>query len=248
MNDHFFIAGAQRSGTSYLYLMLAEHPEIEMAEPSFPEPKFFLLDRLFDLGKDYYEKNYFTGKKHAWLRGEKSVSYMETEKSAERISRFYPDAKIIFLLRDPVKRAISNYLFSVSNGLETFSMEEAFYNEADRVGRYDRDKVSVSPFAYLSRGRYVDFISMYEKYFPRENLYILLLEDLISDRSVLKDLFRFLRVSLDFFPQSWGKTVNPGDKGDHELNKELENYLVGYFAEPNASLSERYGISFSAWT
>ena len=84
MFEHFFIAGAQRSGTSYLYHILAEHPEIEMAKPLRPEPKFFHVDALFERGLDYYRHHFFEGKAGAWLRGEKSTSYMESEKAAGR--------------------------------------------------------------------------------------------------------------------------------------------------------------------
>jgi hypothetical protein len=44
VSDHFFIVGAQRSGTTYLYHLLSEHPSINMATPVWPEPKFFLID------------------------------------------------------------------------------------------------------------------------------------------------------------------------------------------------------------
>ena len=98
MYDHFFIAGAQRSGTTYLYYVLAEHPDIEMAQPVRPEPKFFLTDALFERGLAYYHEQFFPGKPGARLRGEKSTSYMESEKAAQRISRSFPDARIVFML------------------------------------------------------------------------------------------------------------------------------------------------------
>ena len=59
MTRHFFIAGAQRSGTTYLYRLLDEHPEIEMAKPERPEPKFFLLDELHARGLKFYENHFF---------------------------------------------------------------------------------------------------------------------------------------------------------------------------------------------
>jgi hypothetical protein len=48
----FIIAGAQRSGTTFLYNLCDDHPDIYMAKPCFPEPKFFHVDDEFDKGGD----------------------------------------------------------------------------------------------------------------------------------------------------------------------------------------------------
>jgi hypothetical protein len=58
--SRFFIVGAQRSGTTYLWHALNHHPEICMASPVRPEPKFFMQEELWKKGKDYYERAYFS--------------------------------------------------------------------------------------------------------------------------------------------------------------------------------------------
>jgi hypothetical protein len=245
--EYFFIAGAQRSGTSYLYCLLAEHPEIEMAKPIRPEPKFFLIDALFERGLEYYKNHFFEGKEGAWRRGEKSVSYMESEKVAERIARYFPEAKLLFLLRDPVERAISNYWFSVNNGLETMSMSEAFLHEEERWLDYDHQHVSASPYAYLRRGRYIDYISTYEHYFPPENIKVILLEQLVKSINIVTDLYAFLGVAPDFMPATYDQIINRGDKPSYILPLNLEYYIIDYFAETNACLAERFGLDLTAW-
>ena len=55
----FIIGGAPRSGTSWLYQVLDMHPEIHMAKPIKPEPKFFLIDKLYEKGIEYYAKTWF---------------------------------------------------------------------------------------------------------------------------------------------------------------------------------------------
>ena len=149
MIKHFFIAGAQRCGTTYLYTLLDEHPEIEMAKPFKPEPKFFLKDSLFSKGLSYYESHFFGSKPSAWLQGEKSTTYIESETAAKHIVHAFPDAKILIVLRNPIERAISNYWFSVNNGIETAPIEEAFINEEQRRLNYDHSRFSTSPFVYL---------------------------------------------------------------------------------------------------
>jgi hypothetical protein len=49
----FIIAGAPRGGTTYLYNVLDQHPDIYMAKPGAPEPKFFLVDDEHRKGLEY---------------------------------------------------------------------------------------------------------------------------------------------------------------------------------------------------
>lgn len=241
--NHFFIVGAQRSGTTYLHTLLAEHPEIEMAKPVRPEPKFFLVDALFNRGLDYYE-TFFEGKHTARIRGEKSTSYIEAEKAALRINHCFPNAKIIFVLRNPIERAISNYWFSVKNGLENMPMEEAFLRE-DRD--YDSTQISVSPYAYLERGRYLDYIHMYEKYFLRSSILIVIFERLIEEAREIQRIYDFLGASSGFIPDALGEIVNKGEKPDCKLSHKMECYLEDYYAKPNAQLAEYLEANLDEW-
>ncbi|NOH04655.1 MAG: sulfotransferase [Chloroflexi bacterium] len=246
--EHFFIAGAQRSGTTYLYRLCAEHPQVEMAHPVKPEPKFFITDVLFEKGIDYYETNFFFGKSETKIRGEKSTSYIEIETAANRISRFLPSSKIVFILRDPLERAVSNYWFSVKNGFESLSIEQAFMREEERLQNYDKTKVSVSPYAYLRRGRYIDYIEMYEKYFRAGQIYILLYEDLINSVQPLRDLYAFLGVDVNYEPKSLNTIINANEeKPDKVLDPSLRRYLREYFEECNFRLSEKLGRPLTNW-
>ncbi len=247
MTEYFFIAGAQRSGTSYCYALLAEHPEIEMAKPLRPEPKFFHTDALFERGLDYYTSNFFENKHSAWLRGEKSTSYIESEKAAKRIACCFPKAKILFVLRDPIERAISNYWFTVNSGLETLSISEAFLHEEERWANYDPERFSVSPYAYLRRGRYIDFISTYERYFPWVNIKIILYEQLVGSQETLQAIYTFLEVTSDFTPVSLDTVINKEERLDASVSPNLLQYLTDYFAESKARLEEQFGLDLTIW-
>ena len=246
--EHFFIVGAQRSGTTHLYHLCDEHPEIVMAKPVKPEPKFFIHDSLFRLGKDYYKKKYFQETDKAKILGEKSTSYIEIEQAAERISQTFPSAKIIFLLRNPITRAVSNYWFSVDNGFETLAMEKAFREEENRWQNYDASKISVSPFAYLRRGRYLQYIAMYEKYFPAEQIHIMIHERLVKTAQPLRSLYSFLGVDQNFFPTTLHKIVNANkNKPKIKLDPELEKYMREYFEDYNLYLAQRLGDTLLEW-
>ncbi len=246
--DHFFIAGAQRSSTTYLYHLCAEHPQIEMAQPVKPEPKFFITDALYQQGIEYYERQYFQRKDGIILRGEKSTSYIEVEKAAQRISTHFPNARIIFILRDPIERAISNYWFSVKNGLEKLPIEQAFMMEESRREQFDPSVVSVSPFAYLRRGRYIDYLEMYTKYFSRDQIFIAIQEKITHSKELLRELYTFLGVESGYVPDSIYKIINANDeKPSQPISDELRQYLLSYFAEPTAALEHWLGFPLEQW-
>jgi len=243
---HFFIIGAQRSATTYLYHLLDAHPEVEMTQPVKPEPKFFMLDDLYERGLDYYKAQFFTGKPGARLFGEKSTSYCESEKAAQRIADSYPQAKILYLLRDPVDRAVSNYWFSVNNGLETLPMDEAFKRESERLDNYDHDRVSVSPFAYLRRGHYLVYLRLYERYFPAEQIKVIIHERLIGSPDSARSLYQFLGAASDFTPSTLHQTFNASE-GKTELSLEVERFLTAYYARTNADLAQHLGLALDEW-
>lgn len=247
MDEHFFIIGAQRAGTTYLYSALDSHPEIEMAKPVRPEPKYFLNTESEAISIDAYRRAYFPGKPGAWLLGEKSTSYLESEKAAQRIATTFPYARLVVMLRDPVRRAISNYYFSVENGLETAPIEVAFHQEEERL-RTDRATTSVSPFAYLSRGRYIDYIERYERYFRREQIIILIHEQFLGSVAAYQKLCARLGVGTTHIPPTLNQRINATTLAQAPLSDALEAYLRDYFAAPNQRLAEEYGLDLGCWS
>lgn len=248
MTKHFFVVGAQRTGTTYLYHMLAEHPEIEMAAPLQPEPKFFHLDHLYERGLDYYYSTFFSGKPGAKRLGEKTTTYIESQKAAQRISECFPDAHIIILIRNPIERAISNYWYTFNNGLETLPMAEAFYKEEERWQDYDHEHISASPYAYLRRGCYLEYIEMYERFFPAGQITIIIHEQLFAQPEVIiSDVYSTLGVAGDYLPSRRDEKINAAAKAETPLDPALEGYLRAYFAGWNARLAAHLGRNLSAW-
>ncbi len=87
---HLLVIGAQRCGTTWLQKALAAHPEIAMARPSAPEPKVFLTDERSALGREWYERTYFGHATDERIRGEKSTSYLEDVRCADRAMAVLP--------------------------------------------------------------------------------------------------------------------------------------------------------------
>lgn len=248
MSSHFFIIGAQRSATTYLYQMLAAHPEIEMAKPSYPEPKFFLRDDLFTRGLDFYATHFFSDNSLSKLKGEKSTSYLEYEIVAQRLAKCYPNAKLIVLMRDPIARAISNYWFSQNNGLETWSLEKAlFADPGERISNRS-NSISVNPFAYLQRGRYINFIKVYDKYFPTSQIFGILTEELLGNLEKLQAVYAYLGVSSNFQPKEIHQRFNESIKSDIDaLSPKLRHNLNEYFFETNNRLADRFNFDLARW-
>jgi len=141
----------------------------------------------FAQGKTYYEKLHFSQKKSTRVHIEKSTSYLEKPYVAERIKAYFPNATIIVLMRNPVERAISNYFFSQTNGLETRSIEEAFAKNEDESSTPCLE-TSVSPFAYVKRGFYAQSLKEWKKHFTSSQFKILLFEELISSKRPIQRL------------------------------------------------------------
>lgn len=206
-NRHFFIVGAQRSGSTYLYELLSEHPEIEMNQPSVPEPKFFLAEGS-EFRKNEYLQRFFPDCQTP-IRGEKSTSYLEVKDAARRISIAFPDATIVVILRNPIERAISNYWFSVQNKFETLSIDQALLADLAQERQY-KGNLSVSPYRYLKRGRYIEYLEVYAHFFALKQLQILVFEDFVNNRLAVSNLYQALGVRGDFHPPSLSSVVNKG--------------------------------------
>lgn len=218
-----------------------------MAQPVRPEPKFFVKDELYTRGIDFYETHFFSGKTSAWLRGEKTTSYIESERAARRIAHHYPKARIIILMRDPIARAVSNYWFSQEHGLETWPLEKALRSETPQRPGVDYDQVSVNPFDYLRRGRYMDFIDLYDSLFSSEQVCGLLYEQLPGNLPLVQALYTWLGVSRDFEPARLHLVVNKGKARNEKLSPSLKAYLVDYYADANARLAARFEYTLEDW-
>lgn len=244
--NHFFIVGAQRCGTTYLYHVLDEHPEICMAKPVKPEPKFFLDESCLSIGYPEYRRRYFAACSTAGrVFGEKSTSYIESDEAIGRIHAMLPKSKLLVILRDPVERAISNYWFSRENGLEVRTPEEVFLKRT--TPRPVCRSTSVSPFAYLERGEYASYLKRLQRVFVGGNVKVLIHEEFVGRRESVGAVYRFLDVDSGFVPACLTERINrrtmSGDVDDEEIVKCLEQYYKPHIEE----LEQFLGRDLSVW-
>lgn len=244
---HLLVIGAQRCGTTYLSGLLDAHPQITMARPARPEPKVFLSDESVDKGLAWYRDTYFAHATTESLLGEKSTSYIEDPVAAVRARKVLGEAEIVVLLRDPVERAVSNWRFSTDNGLEQRPLVDALLQNLTSGTDWDEQRTSVSPFAYLERGRYADYLPAWSAAFPSKT-HVLFLQELRTDDAAVGKLYAALGVDAGFRPPARDERVNQSLEPTPELAPELVERLRGYFAASDAALGRLVGRDLPWWS
>lgn len=230
MSRHALIIGAQRSGTTFLNQVLGAHPDIAVAQPSRPEPKFFLDEECLRKGRDWYDRTYFSHHPDAAVKVDKSTSYIESPQAAERAAKIVGDAVIFVSLRDPVARAVSNWRFSTTNGFEERPLDVALAENLRSSSDWDPAATSVSPFAYLERGRYADYLTPWLDHFgPAVRVWFL--ENLAANAEVIGDVYRHAGVDDSFLPDDMSSPVNASTGEAPELDAGLEAELREFFAD-----------------
>ncbi len=183
----FFIIGAPKAGTTSLHYYLDQHPEIQMStikEPNFfapPDGSAHEKRRVGDLGK--YERLFDAA---VAVRGEASTSYTDHPRRSgvpQRIKQFVPDAKFLYLVRDPIARTMSHYRHLVAGEGERRPLAEI-------IGERPRgDSPCVCPSLYALQ------LELYLRDFPQERVLVIDQAELLADRrSTLSEIFAFLSV------------------------------------------------------
>lgn len=190
---NFFVIGAPKCGTTTLYHLLKQHPQIYM--PSVKEPGFFSSDRQYARGLDYYVESFFRNADRWPVRGEATPWYLYPPQVPERIAAAVgEDARFIAILRDPVERTYSMYLDQVRRGTEHLPFEEALQMEPRRS---DEAGPLVNPYvsAYAECSHFATHLHRYIDRFGPDRLLVLLQDDLAAaPENVVRTIHRFLRI------------------------------------------------------
>ena len=240
MTGHLLVIGAQRSGTTYLQSLLDSHPDITMARPARPEPKVFCDAEASARGSRWYRATYFAHASSEHLLGDKSTSYIEDAAAPGRAAAMLGEPHIIVMLRDPVKRAVSNWRFSTANGLETRPVETALRENLTQETPWDHETSSVSPFAYLERGRYMDYLAPWMATFPN-TMHVLFMEEPWRTVPLLAGLWKDLGVDVGAGPEPPVEAVDRSDGDPPALSDELLGRLKSYYEASNRALTAHLG-------
>jgi hypothetical protein len=176
----WLVCGAQRSGSSSLWMLLQQHPQI-FVPASTKEINFFSHE--FDRGIPWYS-SLFENARPDQMPGEVSPYYLiRSDITAPRIASTLPDAKLIFVLRNPVDRALSMYRFDVGRGKYSDVYAKSFEEILEEpVGR-----------SYIANGEYARLLTPFVEHFSREQILVLVSETFFRNvRTEMNRVYAFL--------------------------------------------------------
>jgi hypothetical protein len=222
----FIIIGAQKSATTSMFKYLSEHPGIIM--PADKEAPFFSNTELFNQGWSSFIENYFPKAPIDKLWGTASPQYMGDHRAAQRIAEQNPGAKLIAILRNPIERSYSHYTMSKRRELDNRDFDQVvneLLNE-EHLQQYRQTPPPEHNFGYESGegyesnedthfycvwSEYGRILKQYRKYFAKEQLLVLYMDELISDpKSSINKVTAFLGLQEEYTPANLGKVYHKG--------------------------------------
>lgn len=243
----FLVLGPQKSGTTALYQYLTAHPNIYPA--SSKEIFFFDFEYEYNHGLDWYRSHFPVLPEFSYLTGEASATYFNNLKAPERIAKLLPNVKLIFIMRDPIDRAISDYYMKFRNGLESRSIEEAIISEIEFLKKESVNFLDPgSRFfnkhkGYVRNGLYFYFLKTYMNLFEPQRITFVTSEKLLnSPRKTMKNIFEFLGIE-DY--QGHYSVINKGGYSNN-TNQLVINELSNFFTVHNQLLEDSINIKL-AW-
>lgn len=228
----FIGIGAGKSGTTWLADNLQKHPRIYI--PAIKELRFFNMYKgeseqvknpNYNKSLQWYHK-YFRNARDGQVKGEITPAYMKNENSSRDIFSYNPKIKIIVILRDPIQKTFSQFLFRKQLGLTATS---------------DFDTEVRRSHFLPSQALYFEQLDRYFTLFPRENIAVYIFEEVFSDvKKFYKSVTDFLGVE-EFYPEGLDRksniTMAPKFQFINTLYCGMKN-----FVDSRKSLDFSYGI------
>ena len=151
---------------------------------------------------------------------------------------FGPNLQLLMTVRDPVKRAISNYWMEVERNHEVRDIATAIL---------DHDSALEEDFDYLKRGHYHRDIGRFLEHFPRKQLLITRLEDMAANTSAVLNTM-VCWIGADPFPPDQDHARQRVGHYGNVTPSGVTSFLAEHYAESNRLLHEEYGVQIDDWT
>ncbi len=188
---NMFIAGVNKAGTTWIFHLLKNHPDIQFSskkelnyfDQTYPE-KLEEYHSYFDFD---LEKKYFA---------EGTPAYIRSADTAEKIKEYNPEAKIIIMLRDPIKRLLSQFYFRKQIGKipEKLTIEQAI-NSKDII--------------IVSDSHYEKLIPPWLRIFNQNNIKIISMEKALKNMTEFwSDIQKFLDIQSIPVPETAHQSKN----------------------------------------
>lgn len=226
----FLIIGSMKCGTTSLVKYLSAHPKVFIAKIVFGSEFHFFDSYKYYFGTNFY-KSFFTQTDK--VQGEKTPKYIFKLACHAKMFKTLPKAKLILILRNPIDRAYSQW-----------NHHNYFKNRRDWTITSFEEALSFEP-ELIERGKYIDQIEHLLRYYPREQLHIIILERFKKNiQRGCDELFTFLDLPAYKILDESPDNVIPYTKPMQAITREK---LKASFAPFNERLFTLLGFRISEW-
>lgn len=178
------IIGVKKGGTRALLEILRIHPDVRAAGP---EIHFFDRDKNYKKGLEWY-RNQMPLSRLEQITIEKTPSYFVTASVPARVYQMSRSVKLIVIVRDPTRRAISDYTQGLSKHPRNPPFEKMLF-------KYPNSKQINEKWPKVRIGRYAEHYERWLEYFSPEQFHFVSGEGLVKDPALeVKALERFLKI------------------------------------------------------
>ncbi len=199
----FFIVGQTRSGTTTLVDQLNQHPDVFVVHSGRGDvPQFFGFEPTIKTEEEYLK--IFKNVKNEKMMGEKGTDNLMAPEVAEKIHHYYPNAKIMMNLRNPIDMMLSLHNLMVNADITEpiIDFEEALNAEKQRTVQELKNPGTYNlNLFYRKNARYVDQVKRYVNLFGLEKIHIRIFDDFVKDPvGTFQETCRFLGVDDTIVP------------------------------------------------
>lgn len=249
MSPSFIIPGETKCGTTTFFRCLEQHPLV--VSPDVKEPNNFIrYGGTSIFCRMHYPLALRKLVNPRLITGEASVEYLSKRHTPEAIYSLLPNIKLIILLRNPVTRALSDYLMMKESGREPEDFDSVVRKTVDWLSDPSlRRLVTIAtgvdevPLRYLTKGCYADTVAPWLKRFPLEQIRIIKSERFfLEPQKVLDETFEFLCI-----PCVPVKNIPHHRKArlTVPIKRETVQLLHQFFSPYNMRLREMLGDGFN---
>jgi hypothetical protein len=248
IEPNFFIIGAAKCATTSLSSLLETHPQVGIVRKK--EPHFFSFEHNYIQGWEYYltQFSHCAGRKAI---GDASTSYSRIRYYPNTIPRLHhhvPDARIIYMVRHPIKRMESAY---IEHACAPKSQAFASINDAIR-------HLSM----IVDSSRYWEVFDAYRQKFDESKIKIVWFEEYVADKAkVFHDVCRFLEIDETFVPDFSSERTNSREnaaarmaklgrsdvKLDVTWDEGVRQWVIDQIREDNLRFLDHFGRPKNYW-
>jgi len=246
----FFVFGAQRCGTSWLFEMLSRHPDVYI--PGEKELDYFNRKIIKSPSTDYFDRydDSLTGR--APILGDLSINYsMMPERVVERFAQIYPNAKLVFVMRNPVDRSWSQIKM-------VHDLMSEVWRDLKPEGHWRRRKAEELTVAenycelahprVTRRSNYQNLLDRWAKYFGPESIHIELFDYVQTEPvEMIRRILQHVGASVDGWVPPEDVHAKVYSSPRISAPDPIKYWLASCWLEPTRRLNQMMNDKVSHW-